>query len=106
MPTNVPNLHQQEKKSEIKQPVAPPDAPPYREAISGRKQELDQEATFQAVVVVCLDNVIPDYFVRRSSSSFGLSYTPTKTNNAEHGTSRAHMWAHFRAWEVWDRGHT
>jgi hypothetical protein len=34
-----------QKKSRKKQPVVPPDAPPYREAISGRKQELDQEAT-------------------------------------------------------------
>jgi hypothetical protein len=33
------------KKSRKKQPVAPPDAPPYREVTSGRKQELDQEAT-------------------------------------------------------------
>jgi hypothetical protein len=47
-------------------------------------------------------------FVRRPSSSCGLSYIPTKTNNAEKVTSRAHMWAHFRAWEAgrWDRGHT
>jgi hypothetical protein len=43
--TNVPNLHPHAKKSRKKQPVAPPDAPPYREAISGRKQELYQEAT-------------------------------------------------------------
>jgi hypothetical protein len=38
------------KKGRKKEPVAPPDAPPlltatYREAISGRKHELDQEAT-------------------------------------------------------------
>jgi hypothetical protein len=47
-------------------------------------------------------------FVRRPSSSCGLSYIPTKTNNAEQATSRAHMWAHmiwahFRAWEVGPR---
>jgi hypothetical protein len=66
-------LHPHAKKSRKKQPVAPPDAPPYREAISGHKQELDQEATpgrriffsqvdsfkTQAVAVVCLDNAIP-----------------------------------------------
>jgi hypothetical protein len=42
-------------------------------------------------------------FVRTPSSSCGLSNIPTKTNNAEQGTSRAHMWAHFRAWEVGPR---
>jgi hypothetical protein len=42
---NAPNLHPHAKKSRKKQPVAPPDASPYRKAISGRKQELDQEAT-------------------------------------------------------------
>jgi hypothetical protein len=42
-------------------------------------------------------------FVRRPSSSCGLSYIPTKTNNAEQGTSRAHMWANFRAWEMGPR---
>jgi hypothetical protein len=31
------------EKERKKQPVAPPDVPPYREAISGREQELDQE---------------------------------------------------------------
>jgi hypothetical protein len=32
---------------------------------------------------------------RRPSSSCGLIYIPTKTNNAEKATSRAHMWAHM-----------
>jgi hypothetical protein len=41
----MPEFALARKKSRKKQPVAPPDAPPYREAISGREQELDQEAT-------------------------------------------------------------
>jgi hypothetical protein len=47
-------------------------------------------------------------FVRRPSSSCGLSYIPTKTNNAEQGTSRAHMWAcgPISGPGSWDRGHT
>jgi hypothetical protein len=40
----------QKKQNRKKQSVAPPDAPPYREAISDREQELDQEATPQAAV--------------------------------------------------------
>jgi hypothetical protein len=46
---NAPNLliiciRTQKKKRKKEQPVAPPDAPPYRGAISGREQELGHEA--------------------------------------------------------------
>jgi hypothetical protein len=44
-------------------------------------------------------------FVRRPSSSCGLSYIPTKANNAEKGTSRAHMWAHMGPFQgLWEVG--
>jgi hypothetical protein len=44
-PTHRISTRTQKKQSRQEQPVAPPYIPPYREATSGRKQELDQEAT-------------------------------------------------------------
>jgi hypothetical protein len=44
-PGEMPLWPSRAKKRRKKQPVAPPDAPPYRVVTSGRKQELDQEAT-------------------------------------------------------------
>ena len=41
----IPLWPSRAKKSRKEQPVAPPNAPPYKEVTSGRKQELDQEAT-------------------------------------------------------------
>jgi hypothetical protein len=78
-----------------------PDAPPYREVTPGRLQELDQEATpgrrnlFHRPIrskpklqlLFALTMRFRIVFVRRPSSSCGLSYIPTKTNNAEKGTS-------------------